>query len=278
MSIKNIPPKNLPEASLYMIRRACRLGSARRQDMARHFEASQASYTRWIAMALDAAACMDREGRGAGARLILAKENDVPWWAGFESLLEEIESGNTSIVTGIEDYELPVFIPRWTRNSPVDHRALGKIILAIHREQGLHLRYVNLNRGEEGQWRCVYPIGLERMGDQWRLVALDLEKDMCPLRIFVLARIIGVDDRPCILPKGFSKPGIHDVDIAVRAILNPLLTPDQAVVLSNELRIQDGMITLNRRTLFEFYRRFGAQSLSDKAVWPPLMNTLENGN
>lgn len=276
MSIQNRPHRNLPDASLYLVRRACRLGAARRQGMTQHFEASQSSYTRWIAAALDAAPCLGRDGRGGGARLVLLNESGVPEWAGFEALLQEIENGNVPARTGIEDHELPVFIPRWTRNTPVDHRALGKIILAIHREQGLHLRYVSLNRGEEGQWRCVYPIGLERMGDQWRLVALDMEKKGYPLRIFVLARIMGVDDHPCVLPKGFSKPGIHDADVTIRAILNPLFTPDQAIVMSNELRIQDGTITLNRRTLFEFCRRFGAQGLSDKAVWPPLMNTVEN--
>lgn len=275
MSIKNDYQPNLPDATLYLIKRACRLGSARRQDMARHFEASQATYTRWIAIALDRASCLDREGRGAGTRLKLVRPESVPAWAGHEALLTEMENGNEATRTGIEDDELPVFIPRWTRNAPVDPRALGKIILTIHQERGLHLRYVSLNRGEEGQWRCVYPIGLERMGDQWRLVALDLEKDGHPLRIFVLARILGADDKPCPLPKGFSKPGIHDADITIRALLNPALTPDQAIALSNELRIQEGMITLNRRTLFEFCRRFGAQGLSDKAVWPPLLNTAE---
>lgn len=274
MSIYSQPPRNLPDASVYLVRRACRLGASRRQDIARHFEASQATYTRWIAAALDAAPCLNRDGSGGGTRLVI-KGSVIPEWAGFESLLEEIENGNRPEITGIEDDELPVFIPRWVRNTPVDHRALGQIIHAIHEERGLHLRYANLNRGEGGQWRCVYPIGLERMGDQWRLVALDLRKNGHPLRIFVLARILGVDDQPCDLPKGFSKPGIHDADITVRAMLNPLLTPDQAIAISNELRIQDGKITLNRRALFEFCRRFGAQGVSDKAIWPPLMNTVE---
>lgn len=276
MSIHRQPPVHLSEASIYLIRRACRLGQARRQDMSKHFEASQASYTRWMAAALDAALCLDRDGRGGGAHLVLREGGSIPEWAGFESLLTEIENGNIPSKTGIEEDELPVFIPNWTRNTPVDHRALGKVITAIHRERGMRLRYVSLNRGDEGQWRKVYPIGLERMGDQWRLVALDLDKEHYPLRIFVLARILGVDDQPCPLPKNFSKPGIHDADITIRAMLNPSFTPDQAIAISNELRIQDGRITLNQRTLFEFYRRFGAQGLSDKVVWPPLMNTMEN--
>lgn len=275
MSIKQLPPQTLPDASLYLVRRACRLGYARRQHMMRHFMASPASYTRWIAAALDAAPCLDREGSGAGARLTLRKESAVPEWASFESLLEEIENGNDPVRTGIEDDELPVFIPRWTRNAPVDSRALGKIVQAICREQGIRLRYVSLNRGEEGRWRCVYPIGLERMGDQWRLVGLDLEKKETPLRIFVLARILGVDEEPCVLPKGFSKPGIHDASVTIRAQLNPLFTPDQAIAMSNELRVQEGKITLDQRTIFEFFRRFGAQDLSEKAVWPPLMNTAQ---
>ncbi|WP_215842089.1 WYL domain-containing protein [Acidithiobacillus montserratensis] len=244
--------------------------------MARHFEASQATYTRWIAAALDAAPCLDRAGTGGGAHLVMT--GDVaPDWASFPALLSELENGNTPEITGIEDHELPVFIPRWTRNTPVDHRALGKIVRAIHRECGLRLRYVSMKRGEEGRWRCIYPIGLERMGDQWRLVALDLDKKDLPLRVFVLARILGVDDSPCPLPKGFSKPGIHDADLSVHARPNPAMTPDQAIVTAHELRIHDGKITLNQRTLFEFYRRFGSQPLSDDAVWPPLMNSMENG-
>lgn len=276
MSTKNQPPSGLSEASIYLVKRACRLGTARRLDMAQHFEASQATYTRWIAAALDAAPCLDREGGGAGGRLILAKESRIPEWAGFESLLEEIENGSNPAVTGIEAHELPVFIPRWTRNTPVDPRALGKIIHAIHEEQGISICYVNLSREEEGRWRCVYPIGLERMGDQWRLVALDLDKTIHPLRTFVLARILGVSDKPCPLPKGFSKPGIYDASVTIRARLNPDLTPDQAIAIANELRIQDGKISLDRRTLFEFFRRFGAQPVSSKAAWPPLLNTMED--
>jgi len=243
--------------------------------MARHFYASPSTYTRWIAIALDVAPCLDRAGSGGGAHLVLAGSN-VPEWASFSALLHELENGNIPKITGIEDYELPVYIPRWTRNTPVDPRALEKIVHAIRQEKGLHLSYVSMNRGAERSWRCVYPIGLERMGDQWRLVGLDLEKKDFPLRIFVLARILGVDDFPCPLPENFVKPGIHDVVVSVPAILNPELTPDQAIVTANELGIQDGKIALSRRTLFEFYRRFGSQPVSETAVWPPLMNKLEN--
>lgn len=199
----------------------------------------------------------------------------IPEWAGFEALLMETHHGNHPQRTGLEDHELPVFIPRWTRNTPVDPRALPLILRALRQEHGLRLRYVSLSRGEEGVWRCVYPMGLERMGDQWRLVAQDLGKAGFPLRIFVLARILGVDPEPCDLPKGFSKSGIHDAEISVPALLNPVLTPDQAIAIVNELGIRDGKITLNRRSLFEFCRRFGAQDLSEKAVWPPLMNTAD---
>lgn len=276
MSISSVTTPRLPDAVLYLIKRACRLGTARRQDMTRHFPASQATYTRWILTALDRAPCLDREGRGAAAHLRLVRPDNVPRWASLEALLAEIENDNEPSRTGIEDDEIPIFIPRWTRNVPVDPRALGKIVRAIRRRCGLHLRYVGLRRGEEGQWRCVYPIGLERMGDQWRLVALDLEKKDYPLRVFVLARVLGADDLPCPLPEGFSKPGIHDADITIPARLNPSLTPDQAIALANELRIQEGMITLHQRTLFEFCRRFGTEGISDQAVWPPLMNTARS--
>lgn len=275
MNIQNQPPKDLPEAAVYLVRRACRLGTARRQDMLPHFQASQSTYTRWMVAALSAAPCLDKSGSGGGTHLILKDTQSIPSWASFESLLKELENGNSADKTGIEDHELPVYIPKWTRNTPVDPRALREIIQCIHQEQILNLRYIGLRKYEEAQWRAIYPVGLERMGDQWRLVALDMEKEGYPLRIFVLARILGAEKSERKLPKNFSKPGLEDVSLSIHALLNPDLTSDQAIALSNELRIQDGEIQINKRTEFEFYRRFGAQALSDTAVWPPLMNKKE---
>ncbi|WP_038020012.1 WYL domain-containing protein [Thermithiobacillus tepidarius DSM 3134] len=260
---------------VYLVRRACRVGFARRADLLRYFPASPATYTRWITQSLDVAPCLDREGEGRAARIV-RKTARIPEWASYEALLYELESGNNPRITGLEDSELPVFVARWTRNMPVDPTALGKIMQAIIGEQPIRLRYVGLRRGESAHLRCIYPVGLERMGDQWRLIGCDLEKPGYPFRVFVLARILGVEGL-CDVPKiGFVRPGIEDRETKIKALFNPALTSDQAIAIANELRVQDGQITLNDRSQFEFFRRFGAQDLSAEAVWPLLHNRVED--
>lgn len=269
-------PARLPEPSVYLVRRACRLGLARRKDMTEHFDGSISTQTRWIRQALDAAPCLAQDGAGAGSRIVLSQPEKIPAWASASALLLEIENGNQPQVTGLEDHELPVFIPNWTSNQPLDPQALPILVKAIAMEKGVRIQYVGLRRDERGRWRSIYPMGLERMGDQWRLVGLDLEQPEFPLRVFVLARILSVEPTLVPLPKGFSKPGIHDATVILKARLNPDLTPDQALAVLNEMGIRDGKIAIHRRTLFEYCRRFGQQKTSRDAVWPPLMNTSED--
>lgn len=265
-----------PSPALYMARRACRLGHAERKDMVRHFQASPASQTRFIAQALTMAPCLQRRGKGRAAHIVLADPGAVPPWASYRHLLEEIADGNVAAITGIEDRELPVFIPNWTNNMPCEADSLGMIVRATAAGQALQIRYVGLRAGEQARWRQIYPVGLERMGEQWRLIATDLEHEDFALRSFVLARIVQAkpSDR-ARFPNGFKRVAIGDLRVTFDAIPNPELTPDQIDVLNNELRISGGRIELHHRSVFEFLRRFGAQAPSRDAVWPLLMNQAE---
>lgn len=244
--------------------------------MTRYFRASPASQTRFIAQVLSMAPCLQRRGKGRAAHIVLADPGAVPPWASYRSLLDEIVNGNVPAITGIEDHELPVFIPNWTNNMPSDADALGVVVRATAVGQGLQLRYVGLRAGEQARWRQVYPVGLERMGEQWRLIATDLEHANLPLRTFVLARIVQAkpSDR-ARFPNGFKRVAIDDLRVTLAAVPNPGLTPDQIGALNNELRISGGQITLHQRSVFEFLRRFGGQAPSSDAAWPLLMNRIE---
>ncbi len=244
--------------------------------MARHFQASPASHTRFIAQALSMAPCLQRRGKGRAAHIVLVDPDSVPSWASCRHLLDEIANGNVAAITGIEDHELPVFIPNWTNNLPSEADALGVIVRATAAGQALQIRYVGLRAGEHARWRQVYPVGLERMGDQWRLIATDLEHEDLALRTFVLARIVEAkhSDR-ARLPHRFKRVGIDDMRVTLDVVPNPGLTPDQLGALNNELRIIGGQIALHQRSVFEFLRRFGSQALSRDAVWPLLLNQVE---
>jgi len=242
----------------------------------RYFRATPATYTRIVAHALELAPCLEREGFGAGARIALKNPDSIPPWASCGHLLDEIAFGNDPRITGLAQDELPVFIPNWTNNLPSDPAALTVIIQARAEERPVRIYYVGLRAGEEAKWRAIYPIGLERMGDQWRLIANDLEKEGYPLRTFVLARIVRAEAcEKKRLPPDLPPYAVFDRTVKIEARPNPRLTPDQVSAVNNELGIVGGALLLHERSVFEFFRRFGAQPLSANAVWPVLMNKKE---
>jgi hypothetical protein len=269
----------IPAEIVFLVRRAVRLGRATRGDLAGFFPAPPATLSRLTSRAAE---IVGIERRGAGRSAYIGPTGKfTPPWASFDHLMTEIVNGNDPRVSGLTDDELPIFIPNWVNNAPLDPNALPFIVRALATKTPLRLRYVGLRKGSDAAWRYVYPTGLERMGDQWRLIAADLQnaKEKFPLRTFVLARIIGVApaDKNCRVPRsGFHSPGLHDYEVAFAARINPGLAPDQVAVLANELRMRDGKIKLHGRSAFEFLRRFGAQKVSADAVWPPLLNTIDD--
>ena len=276
------PPKELSPASVFFARRACRTGSARRRDFIEcfpahesPFRASQTTYTRWIDDAMHAAACLVRRGeRGPGVSVVLSPGENIPRWAGFDSLLREIESGNDPAITGLSESELPVHIARWTNNDPLDPNALRAITLAIAGACALTIRYVSYRIGDEGRDRFVLPYGLERMGDQWRLLALDLEKPGYPMRVFTLARIVRAAVESIVpAPKGATQPGVHSPAYAPKGRFDRRLNNVQREVLAHELGMVNGRLNIEARSRFEFLVRFAAQKPSPDVVWPPLVNS-----
>lgn len=255
-------------AVLFLVRRACRTGATKRSDLVKFYPAAQATHAKWMKDALGCAPCVRRQGAGSAARLAYVG-GSIPTWAGFESLLTELEGDAGPHVTGVLESELPVFIARWTRRTPLDPTALGKIIQAIAHEKAIVIRYVGLRKDEKARLRKIYPAGLERMGDQWRLIASDLDKPGYPLRVFVLARILGFDSE-ISRPKDLVLPGIADQTEQLPAHLSSDMTSDQAIAIAHELGIVEGRITVNSRSKFEFYRRFADRKIGSDVVWPLL--------
>jgi hypothetical protein len=124
---------------------------------------------------------------------------------------------------------------------------------------------------EEPASRVVAPLGLERMNDQWRVVAQDLGKDGYPIRIFVLSRILDAEKAPLKRrPPGFVHQHHSDVFVPLVVTLNSKLSLLQKEIISGELGIREGKVALIRRGVFEFKRRFSNEAASPGAIWPPL--------
>ena len=100
-----------------------------------------------------------------GLEVALADEAD---------LMDALDHGRTGFAqTGLRYAELPVNFSSWSSSLPTGPGALTTIVQACSRKRTAFIRYVGLKAGDVARFRRVYPIALERMGDQWRLVAHD---------------------------------------------------------------------------------------------------------
>ena len=196
----------------------------------------------------------------------------APHWADEADLMDSLDSGRVGFAeTGLRAAELPVNLSNWSSSLPAAPGALTTIVEACTRKHSVYIRYVGLKAGDTSRFRRVFPVALERMGDQWRLVAHDLEAEGLPLRIFVLARITGASPDPTKLPRGFIPSSPVDFKQAVVVDWDLRLNEDQRQALRSELGIESsGVANLNSRDVHEFLIRFGGRTVSAGVVWPPL--------
>lgn len=260
----------------FIVRRVYRHGSLLRKDIERAFNVSTPSASRFIAEALFLySEYLIRQGH----RLLAKPLADVPYFANEADLLETLNQGcqqeedllALTKRSGLFPHELPLVYVSWTNSLPTKPGVLTTIIRAIPRYDFLRIVSVTLNQGEQKRERIVSPIGLEKMNDQWRLIAQDMEKPGFPVRVFVLSRILQAEViTKYKKPEGFVAYPEKDRKARIQARLNPAYTKDQQAILRHELNIQDGYIEIASRSEFEFRRRFSDLAPSEKAVWPPL--------
>jgi len=267
------PPALLSREIVFVVRRAVRRGSVSRVDLCRAFSLSSATGTRILREA-EKAFSPNLHLDGKATRW----DGPPPPWASAESLLSELEGGLDPARSGFFHAELPLHRAAWVSNMPGDPRALPQIISALTHEQPIRLLYVGLRRDANAQWRQVMPLGLERMADQWRLIADDLDdvERGYPSKTFVLSRVLEVLNT-AKTPKGYEAHSFADVsaNIDVPLRTRAALTNDQQKAIENELSIKNGHRTMPARARFEFLRRFAEIPPSPDAVWP-LVETDSN--
>lgn len=193
-------------------------------------------------------------------------------WADEADLMDALDHGRISFAqTGLRYAELPVNFSTWSSSLPTGPGALTTIVQACTHKRPTFIRYVGMKSGDTARFRRVFPIALERMGDQWRLVANDLEVEKFPLRIFVLSRITDATPDVGKLPRAFIPSSPVDFKQAVLIDWDLRLNQDQKQALRSELGIDSkGVAHLNSRDVHEFLVRFGGRTVGTDIVWPPM--------
>jgi predicted DNA-binding transcriptional regulator YafY len=136
--------------------------------------------------------------------------------------------------------------------------------------QQVEIQYVGMRINETRRWRWIHPLGLERVGDQWRLIAHDLDEEQYRVKTFVLARILDTRRPAKRRPLRFEPLSALDDTITLRVRINAVLTEDQQNVVAHELGIKNGTIRIPRRSLGDFIQRYGEENGREGIVWPPI--------
>ncbi len=243
-------------------------GLLRRADMVEAFGMSTSKATQVIASEVETSqALLVRDGYMVRRRL----GADAPPYASMRDLMAKLDSGLTGFEhTGLRPGELPVNIWHWCENMPESAKAMELVVEACVKRRSVLIQYVGMRRGEKGTWRRVAPLCLERMGDQWRLTAQDVEKAGAPVRTFVLARILDARHDIAPLPRKFVRASSDDSARREPVEFNLRLSEVQRQVLARELKVKNGHVTLPSRCWHEFLIRFADGVRSDDIAWPPL--------
>lgn len=258
------------EMELFVWRRAFRSHKRTvvRADVVAAFAVSVSTASNTIASALiSCGGLLERHGY----KVIAPPWAQAPHWADEADLMDALDKGDVRFAkTGLTPRELPVNFSSWSNNLPSKPGAFMKIVAATTKERPLHIRYVGLKAGDLARYRRIFPIALERMGDQWRVVAHDLEVEDFSLRTFILARITGAVDDDAKLPKGFILGNSTDYKQKIQVDWDLRLNKDQREALTSELGIDSkGLAHVNSRDVHEFLIRYGCHQVSSTVVWPP---------
>jgi hypothetical protein len=252
----------------FIVRRAFRHGSVSRADLLTAFDISSASATRFMT---DALAQYEKILERKGHSLLPKPLAKCPSYATEVDLLKNLDSGKRDVKNiGLFDHELPITYVSWTHSLPQKSGILQTLISAIGKQKQLDIVYLGLRQNESPRKRKILPLSLEKMNDQWRVIAQDLDTRTFPVKVFVLSRIL---DASFSLKKVYIPiiKGYKDTNTKLRVSLDPRYTPEQTQMLTHELNIVNGEVIVATRSLHEFKRRFTNTPPSEDAVWPPLL-------
>lgn len=205
--------------------------------------------------------------------------------ASDNQLSSAIKKGEDAKITGLYPDELPVNIKTWSYGDSTSSGLVTAIAACtyhinknghrIDHRASLSILYVSMTYKANAKWRNIVPLGFERVLDQWRLIAQDIDSEEYPIKTFVLARISGHKTITQPLPTNFYRhlKILTNLNEMVQVNLNQDLTKDQLVAIKNELNISDDdTMEVSQRLKLDFLRRFSDMPIKPPAIWPIIRN------
>lgn len=254
----------------FLVMRAFRIGAASAKDLIDASGISPATATRAMTAVIEQFPV--RRVKTTVQPALLATPPDFTTEA---ALLTALDAGlHSPMDTGLFAHELPITYVSWSNTLPPKPGVLQTIVRATADQKEITIAYQGMKINEPLSEKLVFPLGLEKMNDQWRLIAQDVKQDGAPIRVYVLSRIFDAVITPMRRTKNaYVRRNDADTIESVKVRLNPLMTPRQKEVIANELRVRDGQVNIASRSKFEFFRRFTDAPTSAEAIWPPLLKT-----
>jgi hypothetical protein len=263
--------KNLP--LLFIIRRAIRASAVTRGDILRAFP-NEFSETKASELLNKAVKKWSKSIVRKGNKVVPHPKPFIPEEASEEDLIDHLDKYLSDFrYTGLTAEELPVIYVKWRTHLPFKTGALNEITAALKSKTSLHIQYIGLKKGDTGAWKHIFPYALERLDDQWRLIAFDLKEPDFPVRVYPLSRIrdsCWKNEKP---PRKFKPSYTLNSYCSVKVTLNKEYTKEQKEVLSHELKVKEGEVEISKRSRFEYFRKFGKQEINENSIWPPFIES-----
>jgi hypothetical protein len=186
------------------------------------------------------------------------------------ALVRSLLCSDSYAKTGLKNIEVDITAVEWANSLPSKAGVFMDLLGALAQRRQVEIQYVGMRINETRRWRWIHPLGLERVGDQWRLIAQDLEETQHFVKTFVLARIIDARRPARRAPLKFVPLSALDDTVTLRIRINAALTEDQKRVIIHEFGIRNGTIRIPRRSLGDFIQRYAAETRREGIVWPPI--------
>lgn len=264
--------KSSSQRLLFILRRACLLDRAKNADVTQAFGVSSDTAR------LDLLAAADRwpgylshtPSYGVQVKPFAPPPPEVS----STTFLNLMQNGASACELGLSRYE-PVChnqIPRFVYQGPDDVQLVMTLFKACLRRTPVDIEYVGLRLGEVRKVRTVLPLELELLGQQWRLIAQDVDVRRKLLdttqKNFVLARILNAQPSTLLQRKRLKLANGAKVEVKTLCVnrteqdyqvaLNRQLTPDQERAVIREFALKKIgnvlIIRMPERNLAEFKR------------------------
>ena len=258
----------------FIVKRAFRFGSTTPKDVQEAFPL--VSRTTCWKYSIDALELEPSLLSKKGKKIVPADGAKAPDYASSSNLLSYFNAGITSFsLTGLREEEFPAFNGDYLSPLYPSEDVLDLVFDAIINRRAIRILYAGLWRGEEARYRTIVPIGIEKRGQQIRLLAQDVKtminRSGDSFRVFVLARLLDV--KPLPRDRTFKESELQtiaDMDVKVRCEINDEMTKDQKIALRNEFGIEDETVSVPKRSVMEFLIQNSDAKPNENAVWPPL--------